>query len=64
MLEETTDVVPSLLQDYRLGRPMEMDALIFTTLAFARAAQIETPTIDAVAAVARRLAADKNLVEV
>jgi 2-dehydropantoate 2-reductase len=62
MLAATTDVVPSLLQDFRAGRRVEIDALLFAPLQFARAAGLETPTIDAIAAIVRRLAADKNLI--
>lgn len=38
--------VPSMLQDFRLGRPLEIDALVRAPLAFARAAGIETPSLD------------------
>jgi 2-dehydropantoate 2-reductase len=37
---------PSILQDYRRRRPMEIDALVTAPLAFARAADISTPTLD------------------
>jgi 2-dehydropantoate 2-reductase len=62
LVAETNDVAPSLLQDYQRGRAMEIDELIFAPLAFGRYAGIETPTIDAVAAVARSRAVDKGLV--
>ena len=38
MLTETSDVVPSLLQDFRLGRNVEIDALLYAPLQFAREA--------------------------
>jgi 2-dehydropantoate 2-reductase len=62
LLDESPDVKPSLLQDYERRRPVEIDELIFAPLLFARAAGVATPTIDAVAAIARRLAADRGLV--
>jgi 2-dehydropantoate 2-reductase len=52
---------PSLLQDYEAGRPMEIGEILLAPLAFARAAGVATPTLDAVAAVAMRLAADRGL---
>jgi 2-dehydropantoate 2-reductase len=52
---------PSLLQDYERRRPMEIDGLIAIPLAFARAAGIATPTLDVVAALAIRRAADRGL---
>jgi 2-dehydropantoate 2-reductase len=62
MVAETNDVVPSLLQDYQRGRLMELNELIFAPLLLGYHAGIETPTIDAVAAIARRRAIDKGLV--
>jgi 2-dehydropantoate 2-reductase len=52
---------PSLLQDYERRRPMEIDSLIAMPLAFARALGMATPTLDAVAAIAIRRAADRDL---
>lgn len=52
---------PSILQDYERRRPMEVDALIAMPLAFARAAGVATPTLDAIAALAIRRAADRGL---
>lgn len=52
---------PSLLQDLEAGRPMEIAEIILAPLAFARAAQVPTPTLDTVAAIATRLAADRGL---
>lgn len=42
----------SMLQDYELGRPMEIDAILKAPLWFARAAGVATPTLDAVVALA------------
>ena len=52
---------PSILQDYELGRPMEIDALVRAPAAFARAAGLSTPMLDLVAALAIQKARDKGL---
>lgn len=52
---------PSLLQDYELGRPMEIDALVRAPAAFARAAGLSTPMLDLMAALAIQKARDKGL---
>jgi 2-dehydropantoate 2-reductase len=52
---------PSILQDYERGRPMEIDAQLATPLAFGRAANIATPTLDALVALAVHKAAAKGL---
>jgi 2-dehydropantoate 2-reductase len=52
---------PSLLQDYESGRKMEIGEILLAPLAFARSAGVPTPTLDAVAAIAMRLAADRGL---
>ena len=52
---------PSILQDYDLGRPMEIESIVRAPLAFARSAGIETPTLDAIEAICVSLAAAKGL---
>lgn len=52
---------PSMLQDYELGRPMEVEAMLMVPRAFARAAGLELPTLEALAAMVARLAARKGL---
>jgi len=52
---------PSMLQDYELGRPMEVDALLAVPLAFARAAGVQAPALEALTALVARLAARKGL---
>jgi 2-dehydropantoate 2-reductase len=52
---------PSILQDYELGRPMEIDALVRAPAAFARAAGLSTPMLDLIAALAMQRARDKGL---
>ena len=52
---------PSILQDYELGRPMEVEAIVRAPLAFARSAGVETPTLDAIEAICVSLAESKRL---
>jgi 2-dehydropantoate 2-reductase len=52
---------PSLLQDYELGRAMEIDVLVCAPAAFARAAGLSTPMLDLLAALAIRQARDRGL---
>jgi 2-dehydropantoate 2-reductase len=52
---------PSILQDYELGRAMEIDVLVRAPAAFARAAKLSTPTLDMLAALAIQRARDKGL---
>ena len=55
------DHKPSILQDYELGRAMEIDVLVRAPAAFARAAGLSTPMLDFLAALAIRQARDKGL---
>ena len=55
------DHKPSILQDYELGRAMEIDVLVRAPAAFARAAGLATPMLDLLAALAIRQARDKGL---
>ena len=55
---------PSMLQDYEAGRTMEIEQIFLAPVMFARAAGLDTPTLDAITAVAARLAADKGLHQV
>ncbi|HLG83414.1 MAG TPA: ketopantoate reductase family protein [Bradyrhizobium sp.] len=52
---------PSILQDYELGRPMEIDVLVRAPAAFARSAGLSTPMLDLIAALAMQKARDKGL---
>ena len=52
---------PSILQDYELGRAMEIDVLVRAPAAFARAAGLPTPMLDLIAALAIQKARDKGL---
>ena len=54
------DHKPSILQDYELGRAMEIDVLVRAPAAFARAAGLSTPMLDFMAALAIRQARDKG----
>ena len=55
------DHKPSILQDYELGRAMEIDALVRAPAALARAAGLSTPMLDLMAALAIQKARDKGL---
>lgn len=55
------DHKPSILQDYELGRAMEIDVLVRAPAAFARAAGLSTPMLDMMASLATRQARDKGL---
>ena len=55
------DHKPSILQDYELGRAMEIDALVRAPGAFARAAGLSTPMLDLLAALAVQKARGKGL---
>lgn len=52
---------PSMLQDYELGRPMEVEAILAAPCAFARAAGVQAPALEALTAITARLAARKGL---
>jgi 2-dehydropantoate 2-reductase len=55
------DHKPSILQDYELGRAMEIDVLVRAPAAFARAAGLSTPMLDMMAALAIQKAQEKGL---
>jgi 2-dehydropantoate 2-reductase len=55
------DHKPSILQDFERGRPMEIDTLVRAPAAFARAADLSTPMLDMLAALAIQKARDKGL---
>jgi 2-dehydropantoate 2-reductase len=52
---------PSILQDYDLGRPMEIEAIVRAPVAFARSAGVDAPTLSAIEALTVSLAAAKGL---
>jgi 2-dehydropantoate 2-reductase len=47
---------PSILQDLELGRPMEIDGILSTTLKLARIAGVETPQLDLLTALVKQVA--------
>ncbi len=55
------DHMPSIRQDYDRKRAMEIDAIVLAPQLFARAARLETPSLDAIAAIARRMAIERGL---
>ncbi len=52
---------PSILQDYDLGRPMEVEAIVRAPVAFARSAGVATPTLDTIEAFVVSMAEAKGL---
>ena len=50
-----------MVQDYELGRPMEVEAQIAVPVAFGRVAQVPTPTLDVLLALVAHKAAAKGL---
>ena len=52
---------PSILQDYDLGRPMEIELIVRAPVAFARSAGVDTPTLDAIESICVALAHAKGL---
>jgi 2-dehydropantoate 2-reductase len=52
---------PSILQDYELGRAMEIDVLVRAPAAFARAAGLSTPMLDLIGGLTIQRARDKGL---
>jgi 2-dehydropantoate 2-reductase len=52
---------PSILQDYELGRAMEIDVLVRAPAAFARTAKLSTPMLDMLAGLAIQKARAKGL---
>ena len=61
MLRRLLDHKASILQDYEQHRPMEIAEIVLAPVAFARAANIATPTLDTVAAIVTKLAKDRGL---
>jgi 2-dehydropantoate 2-reductase len=55
------DHKPSFLQDYELGRSMEIDALVRAPLAFARHAGVPAPMLECLGGLAIRRAIDAGL---
>ena len=52
---------PSMLQDYERGRPMEVEAQLIATLAFARVANVPVPALETVVPLVASKAAAKGL---
>jgi 2-dehydropantoate 2-reductase len=61
LLARLVDHKPSLLQDYEQRRPMEVAEIIEAPVAFARAQNVATPTLDTLAAIVLRRARDRGL---
>ena len=52
---------PSMLQDYERGRPMEIEAQLVSTLAFARVAKVATPALETIVPLVAFKASAKGL---
>ncbi|HYC65790.1 MAG TPA: 2-dehydropantoate 2-reductase [Reyranellaceae bacterium] len=52
---------PSILQDYELGRPMEVEAIVRAPLAFARSAKLDTPVLDTIESLCSTMAEARGL---
>jgi 2-dehydropantoate 2-reductase len=61
ILRNPPDHTPSIRQDYDRRRDLEIDALLLAPQAFARAAGVDTPHLDTIAALAARIGADRGL---
>jgi 2-dehydropantoate 2-reductase len=62
MRQSLMDHTPSILQDYRQGRVMEIMEIVQAPVAFARSAGVAAPTLDTLAAIATCLALDRGLI--
>ncbi len=61
MLSNPSDHMPSIGQDFALGRKLELDTILIAAHAFARAANLATPHLDTLVALAVRKGADNGL---
>lgn len=62
MIERISDHKPSLLQDFERHRTMEIAQIVEAPLMFARAAGVDAPALETLAAVVTRRARDRGLV--
>jgi 2-dehydropantoate 2-reductase len=60
-LKNPPDHLPSIRQDYDRGRALELDSILLAPQAFARAASLDTPCLDAIAALAVRQGLDAGV---
>lgn len=61
LLHNTPDHTPSIRQDYDLGRSMELESMLLVPMQFAREANLDTPCLDTITALAVLQAQDKGL---
>jgi 2-dehydropantoate 2-reductase len=61
LLPSAPDHTPSIRQDYDLGRSMELESMLLVPMQFARAANLDTPCLDTITALAALQAQDKEL---
>lgn len=61
LVHNAPDHTPSIRQDYDRGRSMELESMLLVPMQFARAANLETPCLDTITALAVLQAQDKGL---
>lgn len=61
LVPKAPDHTPSIRQDYDRGRSMELESMLLVPMQFARAANLDTPCLDTVTALAVLQAQDKGL---
>jgi 2-dehydropantoate 2-reductase len=61
LVHNAPDHTPSIRQDYDLGRSMELESMLLVPMQFARAANLDTPCLDTITALAVLQAQDKGL---
>jgi 2-dehydropantoate 2-reductase len=61
LVPRAPDHTPSIRQDYDRGRSMELESMLLVPMQFARAANLDTPCLDAITALAVLQAQDKGL---
>lgn len=61
LVHNAPDHTPSIRQDYDLGRSMELESMLLVPMQFARTANLDTPCLDTITALAVLQAQDKGL---
>jgi 2-dehydropantoate 2-reductase len=61
LVRNAPDHTPSIRQDYDLGRSMELESMLLVPMQFARAANLDTPCLDTITALAVLQAQDRGL---
>ena len=61
LIPNAPDHTPSIRQDYDRGRPLELESMLLVPMQFARAANLDTPCLDTIAALVVLQAQDRGL---